>query len=271
MIRSLTRVLAIALTTLMGVQALPAGAESSSTVLERIAAGKLRVGMSGNQPPLNFESKDGQMMGLEVDMARALAALMGVELEIVKTPFGDLLGSLAKGDIDLVMSGMTITAERNMRAAFVGPYYLSGKSILTKSATLAAADETGDLDKADLTLVALEGSTSQAFVEALLPNAKLITATDYDAAVKLLLDDKAQALVADQEIVALTAFLNPRAQLATLTQPLTIEPYGIAAAAGDSLLLNFLENTFGALEAAGALEALRNRWLTQGDWVDQLP
>ena len=129
-----------------------ASAESSSDspALARIlSSGTLRVGMSGNQPPLNFKGKDGSMMGLEVDLAGTLAALMKVELEIVQKPFGELLGALQKGEMDLVMSGMTITAERNLKVAFVGPYYLSGKSILTRSTALAQADDAEDLDQAE--------------------------------------------------------------------------------------------------------------------------
>jgi len=249
-----------------------ASASSDSPVLARIvASGTLRVGMSGNQPPLNFKGKDGTMMGLEVDLATALALLMNAELEIVQKPFGELLGALQKGEVDLVMSGMTITAERNLKVAFVGPYYLSGKSILTRSTALAEADEAADLDQADLKLAALEGSTSQRFVEALIPKATLLTTKNYDDAVKLLLADDVQALVADREIVELTALLHPKENLVTLARPLTIEAIGVAVPPGDGLLINFLENTIGALEASGTLGALRSRWLQQGDWLQQLP
>lgn len=246
-------------------------AEDSPVLSRIVSSGKLRVGMSGNQPPLNFMSRDGKMTGLEVDLARALAGLLSVEPRIVKKPFGELLGALQKGEVDLVISGMTITPERNMKVAFVGPYLLSGKSILTKSSTLAAADEASDLDQAALTLAALAGSTSQRFVETLLPNAKLVTTPDYDSAVQMLLDDEVQAVVADYEICALTAFRYPEAGLVSLTRPLTIEPLGVAVAPGDPLLVNFLENTLAALEAADVLNLLRQRWLEQGDWVAQLP
>jgi ABC-type amino acid transport substrate-binding protein len=245
---------------------------SDSPVLARIVSNDtLRVGMSGNQPPLNFKGKDGTMMGLEVDLATTLAALMEVELEIVQKPFGELLGALQKGQVDLVMSGMTITAERNLKVAFVGPYYLSGKSILTRSSALAMADDAEDLDQADLKLAALEGSTSQRFVETLIPKATLVTTKDYDTAVKLLLADDVQALVADHEIVELTALLHPKENLVTLARPLTIEAIGIAVPPGDPLLMNFLENSLGALEASELLGALRSRWLQQGDWLQQLP
>jgi ABC-type amino acid transport substrate-binding protein len=249
-----------------------AESSSDSPVLSRIvSSGTLRVGMSGNQPPLNFNAKDGTMMGIEVDLARAIAGLMGAKLTIVQKPFGELLDALQKGEVDLVMSGMTITAERNLKVAFVGPYFLSGKSILTRSSTLAQAKVTGDLDQANLKLAALEGSTSQLFVETLMPKAALVTTKNYDDAVKLLLAEEVQALVADREIVELTRFRYPEANLATLKQPLTIEPIGVAVPPGDGLLLNFLENTLGALEASDLLGALRARWLEQGDWVEQLP
>jgi polar amino acid transport system substrate-binding protein len=250
--------------------AAPAAAESP--ILSRIVeSGKLRVGMSGSQPPLNFRNAGGEWMGLEVDLANAFARRMRLELAIVEKPFAELLPALAAGEVDLVMSGVTITPERNMRAAFVGPYFLSGKSILTRSATLAQADETGDLDQASLKLAALEGSTSQQFVERMLPKAAVVATKDYDAAVKLLLADEVDALVADREIVTLTAFLHPKEGLATLRQPLTLEPIGIAVPPGDALLVNFLENTLGALEASGTLSTLRTRWLERNDWVGELP
>jgi ABC-type amino acid transport substrate-binding protein len=249
-----------------------ASAENGSPVLGRIVnGGTLRVGMSGNQPPLNFRNKSGEMRGLEVDLARALAAAMGVELQIVTKPFGELLGTLAKGEVDMVMSGMSITPERNLKVAFVGPYFVSGKSILTKSSVLAAADETADIDDLELKIAALEGSTSQLFVEKVLPKAKLTTTKDYDEAVKLVVEDKVQAMVADFEICALQTLLQPRSGLTALRQPLTIEPIGIAVPPGDALLVNFLQNYLGALQGTQALDLLQARWLQQGDWVGDLP
>ena len=79
------------------------------------------------------------------------------------------------------------------------------------------------------------------------------------------------ALVADREVVMLTALLNPKEGLATLRDPLTIEPIGMAMPAGDVLMVNYLENMMGALEASGVMSALRARWLESGDWLSQLP
>jgi ABC-type amino acid transport substrate-binding protein len=108
-------------------------------------------------------------------------------------------------------------------------------------------------------------------VQSRLPKASLVTTPDYDEAMKLLLADEVSALVADREIVALTAFLHPEEGLVTLREPLTIEPIGIALPPGDALLVNCLENVMGALEASGFLSAVRARWLEQSNWIRKLP
>lgn len=261
----------LCLALLLGLSA-PAPAADSSPVLSRIVdKGELRVGMSGAQPPFSVKSKDGQMIGYEVDLANALAGAMGVELKIVQKPFGQLLSALDAGEVDVVMSGMTITPERNLKAAFVGPYVLSGKSILTKDKTVAAIEEAGAIDKSSITLTALENSTSQKFVETLMPNAKLITTADYESAVKMVLEDKATALVADYPICALSVLRHGDQGLVTLAEPLTIEPIGIAIAPGDSLLLNMIQNYLGTLQSMGLLDQLEAKWFEDGSWLIQLP
>jgi polar amino acid transport system substrate-binding protein len=247
------------------------GAEGSPVLTRIVKNGELRVGMSGDQAPLNVKNKSGEMIGLEVDLATVLATALGVELKIVQKPFPDLLPALKAGQVDMVMSGVTITLERNTRFAFVGPYFVSGKSILTRSTTLSQVDESEDINEKGLTLTALAGSTSQGFVEALAPNAKLVTIQSYQEGVKLVLDGKVDALVADFPICLISVLRHAGSGLATLTVPLTVEPVGIALPSGDPLLVNLVENYLRALEGTGVLERLQEKWLTDGSWLAELP
>lgn len=232
---------------------------------------ELRVGMSGSQAPFSVKSKDGSLIGYEVDLAKLLANAMGVELKLVEKPFGELLSALEKGEVDVVMSGMTMTPERNLKAAFVGPYIISGKSILTKDKTLAQADEAGDIDQANLTIVALENSTSQKFVETLMPKAQLVTTKTPGDGVQMILDDKATAMVADFPTCALAAMRYGDQGLVTLAEPLTIEPIGMAISPGDSLMLNMVQNYLVALEVVGVLDELEAKWFKDGGWLIHLP
>lgn len=236
-----------------------------------VERGEIRVGMTGSQPPLNVTSKSGELIGYEVDLVEILADSMGVKAKLVILPFPELLPALKKGDVDMVVSGVTITPERNTKVAFVGPYLLTGKSILTKSETLAAAAEVTDIDMESVTLTALAGSTSQEFAEVVIPNAKLQTTDNYDQAIKLVMDGQADAMIADIEICQLTVLRYPESGLATLTDPLTIEPVGIALPPGDPLLINLVENYLSALDMVGLLEELRDAWYTDGSWLIQLP
>jgi polar amino acid transport system substrate-binding protein len=162
---------------------------SSSSVARISEAGVLRVGMSGSQPPLNMTTRAGELIGMEVDLARLLANAIGVEAELVTMPFGDLLPALVDGKVDVVISGLTMTPERNLRVAFAGPYLVSGKAVLTKSAALAAAEEPSDVNQ-PLRMAALAGSTSESFVKRHLPEVELVATTDYDEAIRQVIDDE---------------------------------------------------------------------------------
>jgi polar amino acid transport system substrate-binding protein len=248
------------------------GSGTSSSVLSNIVkSGQIRVGMSGNQPPLNLTSRAGELIGMEVDLAKMIAGAMGVEAQMVAMPFADLLPALESGQLDMVISGMTITAQRNLRVAFVGPYFVSGKSILTRSQTLLSSDEPADLDQSDLSLAALRGSTSEMMVEKLIPRAKLVATTDYDEAVKMVIGEQVDALVADFPICVLSVLRYPDKGLATLVTPFTIEPLGIALPANEPLFLNLVQNHLDALAITGILGSVRSKWFEDGSWVRELP
>jgi len=263
------RIVSSLLIVLLFVTAAPAFA---GKVLDRIVEqGEVRVGMTGTQPPLNIKNKNGDLIGYEVDLVEILADSMGVKAKLVVLPFPELLPALQKGEIDMIVSGMAITPERNTKVAFVGPYVLTGKSILTKSSTLAAAQEIADIDMENVTIAALAGSTSQEFAELVFEKAKIQTTTNYDEAVKLVMEDKADAMVADIEICQITTMRFPDAGLATLSDALTIEPIGIALPPGDPLLINLVENYLSAIQMVGLLEELHAQWYTDGSWLLQVP
>jgi polar amino acid transport system substrate-binding protein len=262
---------AIAMLALLGGAADAVAADNAPVLSRIVESGTFKVGMSGTQPPFSVVSKSGALIGYEVDLATILADAMGVEVEFVQKPFGELLPALQKGEIDAIMSGMTMTPKRNLKAAFVGPYIVSGKSILTKSATLAALEEAEDIDRSTITIAALKGSTSERFVQKVLEKTTYVAVDDYDAGVQMVIAGKADAMVADFPICALSQMRFPEAGLVSLAEPMTIEPIGIALAPGDSLLVNMVTNYLGALEGIGLLDALEKKWFEDGGWLIQLP
>ena len=223
--------------------AVAAEAARLSPVLDRIQAKKeLVVGTAASMPPFNMTTKDGQVVGMEIDLANLIAGAMNVKLRLKTIPFNDLLPALEGGQVDMILSSMTITPARNLKFAFVGPYFVSGKSILTKEKNAQSMNEVSKINNPDYTLTALKGSTSQMFAEKVFPKTKLALVDNYDQAVAMVREDKAQAMVADMPICQLTAYRYPDAGLVTLKNPLSYEPIGIAIPSNDLLMLNWLQN-----------------------------
>ncbi|RZB33858.1 MAG: polar amino acid transport system substrate-binding protein [Desulfobacteraceae bacterium Eth-SRB2] len=247
------------------------GFEKTSPTIHRILQrGELVVGTAGNMPPLNMTDKKGEIIGLEVDMAHYFAGAMGVELNLVKKPFSELLPALEAGEVDMVISGMTITPERNLKVAFAGPYIISGKAFLTKDKFIASAKEASELNLSKFRIVALESSTSETLVKEIMPTAKLITTKNYDAAVEMVLQDKVDALVADYQICLVSLLRYPDQGLVSVISPFTYEPLGIALPAGDPHLLNWVNNFLNTLKKSDELDKLRARWIMDGSWLKEL-
>ena len=258
--RSVSQYLTISI--LMVFIALPAFTQKVlSTILKK---GEIRIGMTGTQPPFTMKAKNGELIGYEVDLAKALAKNMGVKLKLVEMPFSDLLGALKAGKIDAVMSGMTMTPERNLEVLFAGPYLLSGKSILTKSKLIS---EISTSNEKKYRIASLRGSTSVEFVKNYMPKHELILVDNYNAGVEMVLNDKADAMVADKPICVITIMKNQGKDLVTSEKPLTIEPIGMALPSDDPQFLNLVENYISSLELSGTLPLLEKTWFQDGTWM----
>jgi len=248
--------------------AAPAGGHR---VQQIVASGTLRVGLSGDQPPFNMTARDGRIIGFEVDVVRKLGEAMGLAVALVQKPFEDLLPALERGEVDLVMSGVTITAERNARVAFVGPYFVSGKSLLTRSPEIANVGSFAALDVPGRTYVALAGSTSEALAREQLPRAEVVTTADYESGIERVRAGRVDAMIADFAICQVTVWREPHAGLLTIETPLTAEPLGIALPPDDPLLVNLVDNHLRTLEWTGVLTQLKARWLADNAWLAELP
>ena len=251
--------------------ALPPATMAGETLARVVDFRVLKVGMSGSQPPMNTVNRDGAMMGMDVDLAKALAAAMRVQLEIKKMPFGELMEALEQNKVDMVISGMAITPERTEMASFVGPYMVSGKSILTKDSVLAKVSAMEEVNRDNLKLAALQNSTSASFVSTVAPQASLVEITDYDEGIKMLREDKIDGMVADMPICQLSVMRYPDAGFVTLERPLTIEPIGIAISKDDPQFLNLVQNYLDGFGKLGIMTQLQKRWFEDSSWIAALP
>jgi len=255
----------------LGLSACQSLSPTKTTPLQALVErGELRVGVTAEQAPLNMYNQSGELMGLDIEIVEALAQAMGLTVSYEVMPFSKLLPSVESGNLDMAVSGITITPERNARVAFAGPYLISGKVALTKSREIADALSVKELNKDQYTFAAVNGTTSVDFAKHSLPNAKLVTSDNYNDAIQLVIDNKVDAFLADDPVCRLATWRNPDAGLLVQHTPLTVEPLGIALPANAPLLVNLVENYLEMLEYTGLLGQYKANWLTNGSWVSEI-
>jgi polar amino acid transport system substrate-binding protein len=218
-----------------------------------------------------MKNRRGELMGLDVDLAGLLAESMNLELRFVERPFAELLDALEAGTVDLVISGMTITPERNARVAFAGPYFISGKSALTRSKAIANVEDPAELDAPEHTFAVLAGSTSEEYVKTVLPRSRRVPVPDDEAGIAMVIDGEVDALFSDFPICSVAVLRYPEANLEMINQPFTAEPLGIALPPDDLLFVNLVENYLKLLDETGQLVELKARWFGHTEWLAELP
>lgn len=110
-----------------------AGCGSSDKASENAGTKKvLKIGTNPDFAPFEYLDEKGKMTGFDIELALALGKEMGREVEMVNMAFDGLVPALQTGNLDLAMSGMTITEDRKKSIAFSDPYYQSGLVIVVK-------------------------------------------------------------------------------------------------------------------------------------------
>jgi polar amino acid transport system substrate-binding protein len=102
------------------------------------------------------------------------------------------------------------------------------------------------------------------------PLAKLLTADTQNDAIQMVIDGKADAMIADYPICIVATFRHPNAGLLSLVAPVTYEPIGIAVPKGDPLLVNWLDNVLDSLDKTGYLNSLMEKWFAHATWLQQM-
>lgn len=234
---------------------------ADSTLEEIQERGKLILGTSGGMAPMTRALKSGGAAGFDIDLAEMVAQAMGVELEIKVIPFDKLLDAVEDEKVDLAISNITMTPERNMKVAFVGPYFVSGKCFVSKDPELSKTQNAMMFNNTNRSIAVLEGSTSETFVKVLMPHAKRIAVTDDLAGAKLVEEGKADALLSEYPTCALIVNSNPKAEFGSLFTTLTYDPIGIAVNGEDAHMINWMQNFILRVQASGLLEKIAVKWM----------
>ena len=265
----------IALMLLLGVNAFADDMAlwEKSTLNKIVQSGEIRVALEPGYMPFEMKDKKGRLIGFDVDVAKAIAKAMGVKLKIVETQFDGIIAGLLTGKFDIIISGMTITQQRNLKVNFSNPYIVIGQTVLLNKKLQKEISNVKKLDNAKYTITAVLGQTGEIAARKFFKNAKVITFETESEAVSEVLNGRASAFINDQPYNTVFMDGKGKGKLIHLDTPLTYEPLAFAIRKGDPDFTNWLNNFLRQMKEdkiVGLHEKLYNKWFVDTKWLKRI-
>lgn len=241
-----------------------------STLEEIVRRGELRVGFEAGYLPFEMADKKGNFMGFDVDVAKEMAKAMGVKLNLVNTAWDGIIPALVTKKFDIIISGMTITQERNLKINFADPYIIVGQTILLNKKNEGAVKSYKDLNDPKYVVTSKLGTTGEQAIKRLIPKATYKSFEVESEAALEVLTGKADATVYDLPFCATFMAQQGEGKLIFLDEPFTYEPLAWAVRKGDPDFLNWLNNFLRQLKNDGRYERIYDKWIKSTDWIKEI-
>lgn len=221
----------------------------------------LRIGVSTNAPPLIYK-KNGKIIGLEADLARRFGKFTGKKITFVQTKWENQINALENNEIDIIMSGMTITNARKYRIAFSTPYLRSGQIMLVRlrDKTLFS---TGiySLMNSNYIIGTVKDTTGDLFITQTINGAKVKSFSKSADAVKALINKKIDAFVYDAPMVCHYAAIHENDKLTPILTLATEEYLAWGLRKEDSELLTQANLFLQELQEKLQLQQIIRTWI----------
>lgn len=233
----------------------------ASVTFGTFAADKIRFASSATYPPFESLGSDNQIVGFDIDLAKALCAEMKAECSFTNNPFDSLVPALKFRRYDAVISGMDITPERSKQVSFTQPYYANSAIVI------ASKGKYNSLAELKGKRVGIEnGTTHQKFLQEQHPEITAVAYDSYQNAILDLKNNRLDGIFGDTAVVNQWLKANPN--LSTVGEHVTDSAYfgtglGIAVRKDNDALLAKLNAAIDTLRANGTIDKINQRWFPE--------
>jgi glutamate transport system substrate-binding protein len=239
----------------------------ADTTMGRIQeAGEIKIGVKYDVPPFGFKNpQSGTVEGFDVDLGKAIAEKLGVEANLVEAISDNRIPFIQDGTVDLILSTMTINAERAAEIGFSDPYFIAkGRILVPKGSDIRGIEDLGG--KKVCTAL---GSTYEETLKTEAPDADLRLVDAYSECLELLQNGAVDAISTDD--VILTGMIIQDDSLELVGDELTVEPYGAGFKKDDAEFAEFVNGVVDEYKSSGAWQESYDNWLGQYTGEQQEP
>ena len=241
-----------------------------STIEQIMKRGELRVGFESGYVPFEMTNKKGEFIGFDMDYGRRLAKDMGVKFVPINTAWDGIIPALMTDKFDIIMGGMTITQERNLKVNFADPYIVVGQTILLNKKLKDQVLSYKDLNNPKFIVTSQLGTTGEQAIKRYIPKATYKGfETQVEAGLEVI-NGKADALVYDLPFCGFLYGSQGKGKTIFLSDPFTYEPLAWAINKGDPDFLNYLNNFLRQTKGDGFYDRMYKKWITGTKWKAEL-
>ena len=241
-----------------------------SAIDEIMRRGTLNVGLS-TFVPWSMRNTEGELIGFEIDVARRLAEDLGVDVNFVPTAWDGIIPALIAGNFDVIISGMTVTPQRNLTVNFTIPYAHSGMRLVAHQELAADLTKLEDYNDPDVVFSLRRGSTPASFVQATLPKATLNLFDEDGQSFLEIINGRATATFAYDPTPATWVERYPDVLFVPIEQVYNQGSEAFAVRKGDPDTLNVFNNWIRLRWQDGWLQERNDYWFRGREWADQVP
>lgn len=226
-----------------------------------LTANKITIGMDTTFPP--FQSIENlKAVGYEVDLSMRLGELLGVDIEILTTPWSSIILDLQAANFDIIMSAMTITPFRQTLIDFTIPYFYNGLGILVPTGNPSNIDNVLDANSSSINIGVIVGTEADQWVSANLNNATILAYTSDTLLYQAFTDG-------DVDMIVNSWYLIGRAIDNNILNGEMVdygfnanEQFGIGVRKGETQLLNNLNHAISTMFIDGSYANITRSWFS---------
>ena len=232
-----------------------ASSSEAAAELTTVTPGKLTMSTNAAFPPYESTDDNGNFVGIDIDVAAAIAEKLGLELQVDDMDFDAALLAAQNGKSDMVMAGVTVTDDRQLVMDFSDSYATGIQSIIVKEDSDIASPD----DLADKMIGTQRGTTGYIYCSDDFGDEHV---TPYDnglTAVQALVNGQVDAVVIDN--APAKEFVEANPGLKILDTAYAEEDYAIGFAKGNTAMLNAVNTALEELKNDGTLQAIVDKYI----------
>lgn len=236
-------------------EAAASSGESAEASQDNETKGVLVMATNAEFPPYEYHD-GGEIVGIDVEIAKAIAAEMGMELEIEDIAFDSIIPAVQSGKADFGAAGMTVSEDRKMNVDFSDPYASATQVIIVKT----DSEISGPADLEGKLIGVQQGTTGDIYASEEFGDANVERYNKGFEAVQSLNQNKIDAVIIDGEPAKV--FVSQNEGLKLLDEAYTEEEYAICVKKGNAELLDGINAAIARLKESGELQTIVDKYIT---------